>query len=102
MDHVVPEWWMTEHWSCRQEKASGQQIEPRSAIHLALHEPQAMDRAFRRAIAPLQGQPGFNRNQVVLQSPREASEFLNSTVGGLRYPRFQVMTPTPPDPSQKG
>jgi hypothetical protein len=39
---------MADAWSGRQEKASGQQIEPGPAEHLAFEYPQAVDVPFSR------------------------------------------------------
>jgi hypothetical protein len=52
MDYVVPAWWMTMHGSSRQEEASGQQIEPCAAKHLALQHLQPVDVPFDRALTP--------------------------------------------------
>ena len=43
---------MTQYQSCRQKKASGQQIEPRSAKHLALEHFQAIDVPFDGSLTP--------------------------------------------------
>jgi hypothetical protein len=46
------EWWGTPAWSCRQEEASGQQIEPGPAEHLTLQHLQAVDMPFNGALTP--------------------------------------------------
>jgi hypothetical protein len=45
---------MTQYWSCRQEKASGQQIEPRSAIHVPLQHLQPIALTFDGSLTPRQ------------------------------------------------
>src|SRR3712207_9589962 len=61
-----------------------------------LHQPQTMDVAFRHAMAPLEGEPGFDRHQIILPPPREASELLNLTLGRLHHPRLQGLAGAPP------
>jgi hypothetical protein len=46
------EWRRTPAWSCGQEEASGQQIEPGPAEHLALQHLQTVDVPFDRALTP--------------------------------------------------
>jgi hypothetical protein len=53
--HITLNWSMFRRWSGRQEKASGQQIEPRSAIHVPLQHLQPIDMPFDRALTPGQG-----------------------------------------------
>ena len=70
-------------------------------VTLALHELEAMDMSFRDPVAPFQGESGFNRDEVLLQPTREASQLLNPSVGGLGHPRLQVMALALPDHAQK-
>jgi hypothetical protein len=55
---------MTRAWSCRQEEASGQQIEPGTAKHLALEHLQAVDVPFDGALTPGQRHRRLDSGQV--------------------------------------
>jgi len=55
-----------------------------------------MDLAFGHAVAPLEGEPGGDRGQVLLQSPREAGQLVDAAVSGFCHPRLQVMAPALP------
>jgi hypothetical protein len=59
---------MTRACLCRQEEASGQQIEPRSAIYVPFQHLQASDVPFDRALTPGQGDRCLNGG-VVPRSP---------------------------------
>jgi hypothetical protein len=51
---------MTRVWSGCQEEASGQQIEPCPAIHVALEHLQPVDLAVNRSLIPRQGHGGLD------------------------------------------
>jgi hypothetical protein len=70
--------------SCRQEEASGQQIEPGPAEHLALEQLQAVDLAFDRALAPGQRDGGLDGGQVCPEPSGEAPEGRQGARGGAR------------------
>jgi hypothetical protein len=55
-----------------------------------------MDLAFRDGVAPRQGQPGGDRGQVFLQSPREAGQLADAAVSGFCHPRLEGMAPALP------
>jgi hypothetical protein len=61
-----------------------------------------MDLAFGNAVAPLQGEPGCDRGQVLLQSPREAGQLVDAAVSGFCHPRLEVMASVLPRDGQKG
>jgi hypothetical protein len=60
-----------------------------------------MNLAFGDAVAPREGEPGFNGDEVILQPPREPGERLDPAVYGLGHPGLQVCTPALPDHGQK-
>jgi hypothetical protein len=70
----------------RLQEALPQERKAGPPIALALHELQAMDLALGNAIAPLEGEPGGDRRQVLLQPRREPGELLDPTVHGLGQP----------------
>jgi hypothetical protein len=53
------------------QEALSEQRDAGPAIALALEELQTGDLPFDGPVAPLQGEPGFHRDQVILQPPRE-------------------------------
>jgi hypothetical protein len=81
---------MTKPCSCRQQKASGQQIEPRSAKHLALEQLQAVDLAFDGALTPGQGHGGLDGGPVGPKPFGKASERGEGALGGTHEPRFEL------------
>jgi hypothetical protein len=60
-----------------------------------------MDLALGDAVAPLAGEPGGDRCQVLLQPTRESGERIETTVHGLGHPGLQVSTPVLPDHGEK-
>jgi hypothetical protein len=90
MDQVVPEWWMTKHWSGRQEKASGQQIEPCSAIHVPLQHLQPIDLAFDGSLTPGQSHGGMDGGHVRPEPCGEAPEGREGARGGTSQPWFEL------------
>jgi hypothetical protein len=85
-----PEWGMTRAWSCRQEKASCQQIEPGSAKHLALQHLQAVDVPFNRPLTPGQRHPGLDGGVVRPESSGETTEGREGARGGARQPWLEL------------
>ena len=53
--HLTRPWSMCRRWSGRQEKTSGQPIEPRAARHLPCQHLQPVDLPFDGALTPGQG-----------------------------------------------
>jgi hypothetical protein len=80
---------MTRAWLCRQEEASGQQIEPRSAIYVPFQHLQASDVPFDRALTPGQGDRCLNGGVVPTESSGETLEWLEATGGRARQPRVK-------------
>jgi hypothetical protein len=72
---------------CHLEDTLPYEGEPGSPIALALHELQAMDLAFGHAVAPLAGEPGGDRSQVLLQSTGKPGELIDATVHRLGHPQ---------------
>jgi hypothetical protein len=62
-------------------------------ITLALHELEAMDMACRDPVAPLQGVPGLDGGQIVLQPTGETAQLRDAPVGRLGHPCFQIVAP---------
>ena len=91
--HVTLNWSMSRRWSGSQEEASGQQIEPRSAIHLPLQHLQAVDLDFDRSLTPGQRHPGHDRGTVLPQSFGKAPEGREGT-GGRACQKMQKLRPT--------
>jgi hypothetical protein len=60
-----------------------------------------VDLAFGRVIAPLEGETGGDRDQVISQPLRKPGQLRDPAVGGVGHPRPQVMAPTLPDRRQK-
>ncbi len=85
--HVTLNWSMSRRWSGRQEEASGQQIEPRSAIHLPLKHLQAVDVPFDRSLTPGQRHPGLDGSIVLTEFSGETLEGREGTSGRARQPR---------------
>ena len=61
-----------------------------------------MNLPFRDAIAPLPGEAGGNRAEVVLQTVGEAGQFRNPTPRHLCYPHVQVVATALAYEAQKG
>jgi hypothetical protein len=76
--------------SCRQEEASGQQIESRPATHLALQHLQAIDLPFARPLTPGQRHPGLDSGVISAQSFGNAPEGRESARAGARQPRIEL------------
>jgi hypothetical protein len=75
---------MTRACSRRQQEASGQQIEPSSAKHLALEHLEAVDLPFNGALALGQRHAGFHGGIILAQSFGKAPEGREGTGGGAR------------------
>ena len=65
----------------------------RAAIALPLEQLQAVDLALDRTVTPLQGQPGFDRGEVIIEPLGKAGERLAPARGRLRDPRLEGSTP---------
>ena len=72
--NTYPEHTPTTHGSRRQEKALGQQIEPGSAIHLALQHLQAVDVPFDGSLTPGQRYRRLNGGHIRSEPFGEASD----------------------------
>jgi hypothetical protein len=81
---------MSRHWSGRQQEASGQQIEPRSAEHLALEPLQAVDVPFDGALTPGQGDRRLDSRDVRPKPSGETPEGREAARGGAYQPWFKV------------
>ncbi len=81
---------MTPAWSGRQEEASGEEIEPCPAEHLALQQLQAVDVPFDGALTPRQRDGGLDGGQVRPEPSGEAPEGRQSALGGTRQPWFEL------------
>ena len=81
---------MPRPWSCCQEEASGEHIEPRSAKHLPFQHLQPIDVSFDGALTPGQGYGGSDGGHIRPEPSGEALEGRESTPGGARQPRFKV------------
>jgi hypothetical protein len=81
---------MTRVWSCRQEEASSQQIEPCSAKPLSLEHLQAIDLPFDGALTPGQGHGGLDGGQVRPEPFGEASAGREGALGRTRQPWFEL------------
>jgi hypothetical protein len=77
-------------WSCCQEEASGQQIEPRPAKHLALEQLQPIDVPFDRALAPRQRDRGLDGGIVRAQPSGKAPEGQEGAGGRAGQPWFEL------------
>jgi hypothetical protein len=75
-------------WSAHE--AAAQEIEARSAKHLALQHFQAIDMALDRSIGPRQCDAGFDRLIVRRQPSGEALHSLQGTAGGALQPRIEL------------
>jgi hypothetical protein len=87
--------------SGRQEEASGQQIEPGPAEHLALEQLQAVDLAFDGSLAPGQRDGGLDGGIVRLEPSGETPEGRERTGGCTCQPRLQGAWLTPADEGGK-
>src|ERR671917_403014 len=81
---------MTSTWSGRQEKASGQQIEPGSAIHVALQQLQPIDLAFDGTLAPGQRDRRLDGGPIRPEPFGKAPEGREGTLGGTSQPWFEL------------
>jgi hypothetical protein len=77
-------------WSGHQEKASGEQIEPRSAIHMPFQHLQPIDVPFDGALTPGQRDGGLDGGQVRPESSGEAPEGREGALGGAHQPWFKA------------
>jgi hypothetical protein len=85
-----PEWWRPPVWSCRQEEASGQQIEPCPAEHLTFQQLQSVDVPFNGPLTPGQRHCGLDGGIVRAEASGETSEWRETTGGGACQPRLQL------------
>lgn len=58
-----------------------------------------MNLAFGDTVAPLQGEPRCDRDQVILKPTGETGQFRNPAVDHLGPPCLEVMAPALPGPS---
>jgi hypothetical protein len=72
------------------------------AIALALEPLQPGDLPLHGAVAPVQGEPGGDRGQVLLPPTGKAGQRVDAAVGGLRDSGLQVPAPALPDHGEKG
>jgi hypothetical protein len=68
---------------------------------LALEQLQAVDMALDGTIAPGQGEPRFDRREILLQALGKAGERLNPARRCLVHPRREGVTPALPHERQK-
>ena len=88
---------MTSTWSRRQEDASGQQIEPCAATHLALEQLQAIEVPFDWSLTPGQRHPSLDGGQIQPQPSGEAPEGRQRALGGACQPRIELGRLAPAD-----
>ena len=81
---------MTGAWSCREEEASGEQIEPCPAEHLALEQLQAVDVPFDRALTPGQRDGGLDGGIIRTQPFGKAPKGGESARGGACQPWIEL------------
>jgi hypothetical protein len=87
---VALNWSMSRRRSGRQEEASGQQIDSRSAKHLTLQHLQAINLPFDRALTPRQRHCCLDGGIVLVEPSGEAPKGRESTRGGARQPRLEL------------
>jgi hypothetical protein len=73
-----------------QQEAAAQEIEARSAKHLALEHFEAVDMSLDRARIPGQRHPGFDRLVILAEPCREASHGVHRTCGGALQPGIEA------------
>jgi hypothetical protein len=88
---------MTSAWSCRQEEASGQQIEPCPAKHLALQHLQTIDLAFDRSLTPRQCHRCLDGGHVRPEPLRKAPQGREGALGGGSQPWVERCRLAPAD-----
>jgi hypothetical protein len=81
---------MPRAWSCRQAEASGQQIEPGPAEHLALQHLQAVDVPFNGALTPRQRHRCRDSSVILTQASGKAPEGRESAGGSARQPWIEL------------
>ena len=89
--------WMTSAWSGHQEEASGEEIKPSSATHLAFEQLQAVDLAFDRALTPGQRDGGLDGGQARPAPSGETPEGRQGALGGAGQPWIELGRLTPAD-----
>src|SRR5690348_7614214 len=73
------------------EHASPQQVKAGSAVHLPLEQPQLVRLALGLAVAPLLGEPGFDRPTIAVQATRETIQFGDLAGGSPRQPGIEPL-----------
>ena len=74
-----------------QHKAVAEEVEARSAKHLALQHFEAVDMPLDGARTPGQRHPGFDRLVVLIEPGREASHGVHSTRSGALQPGIEAL-----------
>ena len=95
--HCVDLWLLP--WACGlrasltrgQHKAAAEEVEVRSAKHLALQHFEAIDMPLDRARIPGQRHPSFDRLVILVEPGREASYGVHSTRGGALQPGIEAL-----------
>ena len=85
----LQEWPIPLHASWDLQEASLEQIEARTAKHLALEPFQARDLPLHWAITPGQADPRFDRVVIIPESFGKPLPGSHDTLGGTREPRLQ-------------